>query len=153
MATSSLIDFTDGTRPARSVLRAGCYNDNDPQPITYVELDLAANAPRARIDLVYSILGREGWAPEKGDGSAVAPVPKEASVDLFTDKLLQTRISGKFPGGARVAEQPLETLFLEGHPQAFSRCHQPSVTLGTLRATRGNREMRFYSRNRKERDF
>jgi hypothetical protein len=73
----------------------------------------------------------------------VAPVPKEASVDLFTDKLLQTRISGKFPGGARVAEQPLETLFLEGHPQAFSRRHQPSVTLGTLRATLGNREKIF----------
>ncbi len=47
------------------VLHAGCYNDNDPQPITSVKLALAEDAPKQRIKLVNSILKQEGWTPEK----------------------------------------------------------------------------------------
>jgi hypothetical protein len=43
-----------------SVLHAGCYNDNDPHPITAVRLVVAANAPKQKVDLVNSILIAEG---------------------------------------------------------------------------------------------
>jgi hypothetical protein len=57
--------YKTNPKTLQNVLHAGCYNDNVPQLITSVKLEFAANAPKARIDLVYSILGREGWAPER----------------------------------------------------------------------------------------
>jgi hypothetical protein len=48
-----------------SVLRAGCYNDNDPHPISSVNLALAPGASKARTALVFSILSRQGWPRDK----------------------------------------------------------------------------------------
>jgi hypothetical protein len=45
----------------KSVLSAGCYNDNDPQPISSVSLALVAGAPKAKMDLIFSILAQQGW--------------------------------------------------------------------------------------------
>ena len=47
------------------VLRAGCYNDANPQPVSSVKLALAPNAPKKRVNLVFSILEKEGWSREK----------------------------------------------------------------------------------------
>ena len=43
------------------VLRGGCYNDANASPVTSVNVEVAPNAPRERIDQVFSIL-------EKGAG-------------------------------------------------------------------------------------
>jgi len=51
----------------KGVLHGGCYNDNNPSPITSVKLVIAADARKARRDLVLSILKAEGWAWEKVD--------------------------------------------------------------------------------------
>jgi hypothetical protein len=48
-----------------SDLRYGCYNDANPTPVTSVDLLLARGAPSARVDLVFSILKRDGWSREK----------------------------------------------------------------------------------------
>jgi hypothetical protein len=49
-----------------SVLHAGCYcSDDCPHPITSVKLAVAPDAPRATVDSVFSILGKEGWTPAK----------------------------------------------------------------------------------------
>jgi hypothetical protein len=45
----------------KSDLRGGCYNDANPSPVTSVRLELAPGAPRGRVDLIYSILGKSGW--------------------------------------------------------------------------------------------
>ncbi len=47
------------------VLRGGCYNDNNPSPITSVRLVVAAGAPKLRIDLVLTILKNEGWGHDR----------------------------------------------------------------------------------------
>ena len=43
------------------VLRGGCYNDANPSEITSVNLEIAPNAPRERVDQVFSILEKAGW--------------------------------------------------------------------------------------------
>jgi hypothetical protein len=57
--------YKTGPKRLQSVLHAGCYNDNDPHPITSVKLALATKAPKQRVDLVNSILRQEGWTPDK----------------------------------------------------------------------------------------
>jgi hypothetical protein len=47
------------------ILRNGCYPEDGPSPTSSVLLELAPNAPKARIDLVYSILERAGWPRDK----------------------------------------------------------------------------------------
>ena len=48
-----------------SDLRGGCYNDNNPHAVTSVTLALAPGASQSKVDLVFSILGREGWSRGK----------------------------------------------------------------------------------------
>jgi len=43
------------------VLRGGCYNDSNPSEISYVKLEIAPNAPKERVDQVFSILEKAGW--------------------------------------------------------------------------------------------
>jgi len=43
------------------VLRAGCYNDNNPSSVTSVTLQIAPNAPKEKVDGVLSIVERAGW--------------------------------------------------------------------------------------------
>jgi len=43
------------------VLQGGCYNDNNPSPITSVNLEIAPTAPKERIEHVFSILEKAGW--------------------------------------------------------------------------------------------
>ena len=47
------------------VLRGGCYNDNNPSETTSVSLEIAPNAPKRRIDEVFSILEKAGWPKRK----------------------------------------------------------------------------------------
>lgn len=42
-------------------LRAGCYNDANPSPVTSVILEIAPNAPGHRVDQVCSTLKKSGW--------------------------------------------------------------------------------------------
>jgi hypothetical protein len=56
------------TSPATltSVLHTGCYNDaNNPAPVTSVRLVIVSGAPQSRVDLVFSILEKEGWPKTK----------------------------------------------------------------------------------------
>jgi hypothetical protein len=48
------------SKTLESVLRAGCYNDSHPLPISSVTLALAPGAPKDKKDLVFSILSRQG---------------------------------------------------------------------------------------------
>jgi hypothetical protein len=48
-----------------SDLKGGCYNDANPSPITSVKVAIAADAPPPKIDLVFSILARDGWPKGK----------------------------------------------------------------------------------------
>jgi hypothetical protein len=57
--------YKTSPKTLQSVLHAGCYNDNNPHPVTSVKLVLDAQAPKPRVQLVYSILKLEGWTPEK----------------------------------------------------------------------------------------
>ena len=57
--------YRTSPKTLQSVLHAGCYNDNNPKPITSVKLAVATNAPKSRVELVNSILKQEGWTPEK----------------------------------------------------------------------------------------
>lgn len=47
------------------VLRGGCYNDSNPSEITSVNLEIAPNAPKERVDQVFSILEKAGWPKGK----------------------------------------------------------------------------------------
>jgi len=49
----------------KSDLQGGCYPDPKPRPVSSVRLLIAPNAPKPKIDLVLSILEKEGWAREK----------------------------------------------------------------------------------------
>jgi hypothetical protein len=42
-------------------LRGGCYSDSHPSEITSVDLELAPNAPKERVDQVFLILDKAGW--------------------------------------------------------------------------------------------
>jgi hypothetical protein len=53
------------TKTLESDLRGGCYNDSNPSPVTSVELQVASGAPQSRVDLVLSILEKEGWPKTK----------------------------------------------------------------------------------------
>jgi hypothetical protein len=46
-------------------LRGGCYNDANPSRVTSVVLLLAPNAPKAKLDQVYSVLQKEGWGRDR----------------------------------------------------------------------------------------
>jgi hypothetical protein len=46
-------------------LHGGCYNDANPLQLTSVKLLLAPKAPKPKVDLVISILAKEGWSREK----------------------------------------------------------------------------------------
>jgi hypothetical protein len=48
-----------------SDLHGGCYNDANPHDVTSVKLLIAADAPKPKLDLVFSILQKEGWPREK----------------------------------------------------------------------------------------
>jgi len=59
-------------------LRGGCYNDANPTPVTSVRLLLVAEAPKSKVDLVFSILKKDGWSRDKvsvesWDGKAPTP--------------------------------------------------------------------------------
>ncbi len=43
------------------VLRGGCYNDANPSEITSVNLEIAPNATKERVDQIFSILEKAGW--------------------------------------------------------------------------------------------
>ena len=45
----------------RSDLHNGCYNDANPSPVTSVKVLLDPNAPKSRVDSVFTILRSEGW--------------------------------------------------------------------------------------------
>ena len=47
------------------VLRGGCYNDANPSAITSVNVEIAPNAPEARVHQVFSILEKAGWPKDK----------------------------------------------------------------------------------------
>lgn len=46
----------------RNDLHNGCYNDANPSRVTSVAFLIAPKAPKAKVDLVYSILASEGWS-------------------------------------------------------------------------------------------
>ena len=43
----------------------GCYNDSRPSPVTSVTLFLAPEAPKAKVDVVLSVLKKEGWSRDR----------------------------------------------------------------------------------------
>jgi hypothetical protein len=44
-----------------SNLKAGCYNDANPVPVSSVTIGIAPGTPTERVKLLYEILGRNGW--------------------------------------------------------------------------------------------
>jgi biopolymer transport protein ExbD len=44
-----------------SDLRAGCYNDANPSPVTSVTIEAAPNAPSDQMNRVYEVLEQNGW--------------------------------------------------------------------------------------------
>jgi hypothetical protein len=61
------------------VLGGGCYPEGGPSPTSSVLLELAPHAPKARIDLVYSILERTGWPRAKVNVVVWANAPRRPS--------------------------------------------------------------------------
>jgi hypothetical protein len=57
--------YMASAKTLESDLHGGCYNDSNPHQVTSVKLALAANAPKPKVDLVFSILAKEGWTREK----------------------------------------------------------------------------------------
>ncbi len=53
--------YKTSQRTLAGVLRGGCYNDAHPSEVTSVNLEIAPNAPKERVDQVFSILEEEGW--------------------------------------------------------------------------------------------
>jgi hypothetical protein len=49
------------------ILRGGCYPEGGPSPTSFVTLELAPGAPKARVEMIYAILARTGWPREKID--------------------------------------------------------------------------------------
>jgi hypothetical protein len=48
-----------------SDLKGGCYNDNDPTPVSSVAVRIESGAPEARVELLFHILDRNGWPKAK----------------------------------------------------------------------------------------
>jgi hypothetical protein len=57
-----------------SDLKGGCYNDNNPVPVSSVTLSIAPGAPTERVKLLYEILERSGWPKARIKVCAVQPV-------------------------------------------------------------------------------
>ena len=53
--------YRTSTKTLAGVLRGGCYNDASPSEITSVNLEIAPNAPKERVDRVFSILEKAVW--------------------------------------------------------------------------------------------
>jgi hypothetical protein len=70
--------YKTSSKTLDSDLRGGCYNDANPTPVTSVRLLLVAEAPKSKVDLVFSILKKDGWSRDKvsvesWDGKAPTP--------------------------------------------------------------------------------
>ena len=59
-----------------SDLRGGCYNDANPVKVTSVKIYVAPNAPKPKIDRVFSILEEDGWSRETVDVQRWSTYPK-----------------------------------------------------------------------------
>jgi hypothetical protein len=57
--------YKTGLKTLDSDLRGGCYNDANPTPVTSVKLLLVPESPKSRVDLVFSILEKDGWSRDK----------------------------------------------------------------------------------------
>lgn len=57
--------FHISTRTLNEDLRGGCYNDANPTPVTSVKVLLAPGAPKPRIELVFSLLAKDGWTRDR----------------------------------------------------------------------------------------
>jgi hypothetical protein len=62
-----------------SVLQAGCYPDSAPNPISSVNVAVAPGASKARTDLVFSILSRQGWPKNKVHTYSWSEYPQQPS--------------------------------------------------------------------------
>jgi len=60
-----------------SNLRGGCYNDANPHAVTSVTLAITADAPKPRVDLVLSLLKRNGWSRENVNFQSWKEYPKK----------------------------------------------------------------------------
>jgi hypothetical protein len=60
-----------------SDLHGACYNDSNPHNVTSVKLALPANAPKPQVDLVFSILEKEGWTRKNVDVLPWSVYPKK----------------------------------------------------------------------------
>jgi hypothetical protein len=57
--------YKTGPKLLESDLRAGCYNDNDPAPVSSVQVSIEPGAPPNRVSLLYRILETNGWPKSK----------------------------------------------------------------------------------------
>jgi hypothetical protein len=57
--------YKTSSKTLEGVLHGGCYNDANPTPVTSVRLLLVPKAPKSRVDLVLSILEKDGWKRQK----------------------------------------------------------------------------------------
>lgn len=62
-------------------LRAGCYNDDDPRPISSVKVAIAPRAPKTRVELVFSVLAGDGWPRAKVNVQSWSHYPKRPPSD------------------------------------------------------------------------
>jgi hypothetical protein len=60
-----------------SDLRYGCYNDNNPSPVTSVKIAIAPGAPKPKIEEVFSILQKQGWNRDKVNVKSWDQYPRE----------------------------------------------------------------------------
>jgi len=71
------------SRTLDSDLHGGCYNDAHPIPVTSVKLFVAPHAPKLRVDLAFSILGRDGWGREKVRAESWSEYPQAPSTSAI----------------------------------------------------------------------
>jgi hypothetical protein len=69
--------YKTSPRTLESDLEAGCYNDADPSRVTFVKLAIASQAPKSRVDLVFSILEKEGWPRARVSIESWSGYPRE----------------------------------------------------------------------------
>jgi hypothetical protein len=72
--------YRTSTKTLESDLRGGCFDDANPSQVTSVKLLIAADAPKPKIELIFSILHKEGWPREKA-GSTLGSISPEAPLD------------------------------------------------------------------------
>src|SRR5215469_12258322 len=75
--------YKTSSKTLESLLHGGCYNDNNPSPVTSVKVILAPDTPKQNADLVFVILKKAGWPREKLDLKPWSQYPHKPDASLL----------------------------------------------------------------------